>query len=319
MCVFEIIFFILLNYIIEKMKKITIAFLFLGLFFSLNATTPDTTLFKLSLSKDVVGPKGWEFIGNFGGYWGNKYQASFYNGKASNVNNVNYVLGNSYWHDEIKNLLMTYANRDSFVLSQLPESMHYSTTMHVGFGVRYNFNPMWAFNLEFNFAKLTAKDFITFEVFPSYDNESHSYLQYPIWGIETRTNIQAGVVHTFNVGKKIRPFFELGLVATNTIVKESKITIEEKDYNLVNIYSGNYLPGTNQQEYQIRQGGIGVGGYLDGGVKFIFNDFVSMELYAALYYQQINLEGYNSFKMQESAMLRLVLSPGFFMSKETQP
>jgi hypothetical protein len=297
------------------MKRNILLTLLLGLFlFSLKASCPDSTVQSFS-TKKPAGPKGWEFVGNFGAYWGNKYQASFYNGSSGNENNIKYVLGNQYWHDEIKNLLMTSVNRDSFALSELPSNMKYSATMHVGFGVRYNFNPEWAFNLEFNFAKLTAKDFFTLEVFPAQDNESHSYVQYPIWGIETRTNIQAGVVRTLNTDQKIRPFFELGTVITNTLVKESKISIEDQPYNLVNIYSGNYVPNSNTQEYEIKQGGIGFGGYVDGGVKIMFNDFVSMELYASLYYQQINLKGYNAFKPQGSAMFRLVLSPAFFMAK----
>jgi len=282
---------------------------------NLNASNPDSTALNLNTAKKPAGPKGWEFVGNFGAYWGNKYQASFYNGSKENENNINYVLSNTYWNDEIKNLLMTSVNRDSFALSELPTNMKYSTTMHVGFGVRYNFNPEWAFNLEFNFAKLTAKDFFTLEVFPAKDNESHSYVQYPIWGKETRTNIQAGVVRTLNTDQKFRPFFELGAVVTNTLVKESQISIEDQPYNLVNIYSGNYVPNSNVQEYEIRQGGIGFGGYVDGGLKIMFNDFVSMELYASLYYQQINLKGYNAFNLQESAMFRLVLSPAFFMPK----
>ncbi len=287
-----------------------------SILFSLQAFSPDTTALSFNTDKRPEGPKGWELIGNFGAYWGNKYQASFYNGNKNNVNNINYVLGNTYWNDEIKNILMETVNRDSFMLSELPSNMKYSTTMHVGFGARYNFNPGWAFNLEFNFAKLTAKDFFTFEVFPSFDNESHSYLQYPIWGIETRTNIQAGVVRTLNTDRKIRPFFELGAVFTNTIVKESKISVEDHVYNLVNIYSGTYVPNSNTQEYEVKQGGIGFGGYVDGGVKFMFGNFVSMELLASLYYQQINLEGYDAFKFHESAMIRFVLSPGFFGSKD---
>ena len=281
---------------------------------ALKASFPDTTIYRVPNSKKTEGPSGWEFSGNFGVYWGNKYQAGFYNGQHSNVNNIDYVLNNKYWGDEIKNLLMTSVNRDSFMLSSLPSNMKYSSTMYVGFGARYNFNPKWAFNLEFDFAKLTAKDFFTLEVFPAIDNQSHSYIQYPIWGTETRTNIQVGAIRTFNQGKKIQPFFEVGAIFTNTLVKESKISIEDHEYNLVNIYSGNYVPNTNLQEYQIRQGGLSFGGYANGGAKLVFNKFVSLELLASLYYNQINLEYYSAFKFHAATMFRLVLSPAFFMS-----
>jgi hypothetical protein len=131
--------------------------LFLLLIFSitaLKASYPDTTSFRVPHSKKTEGPYGWEFSGNFGVYWGNKYQAGFYNGKSTNVNNINYVLSNYTWRSDIKSYLMTAVNvnRDSFMLSSLPSNMKYSSTMYVGFGARYNFNPKWAFNLEFDFA-----------------------------------------------------------------------------------------------------------------------------------------------------------------------
>ena len=151
-----------------------------------------------------------------------------------------------------------------------------------------------------------------------YQSENHSYLQYPIWGIETRTNIQVGVLRTLNTTKKVRPIIELGAVFTNTLVKESKISIEKQEYNLINIYSNPFVQNGNNQENIIRQGGIGFGGFMNGGVKIVFSNFVSAELYGSLYYQQINLENYNAFKMHEALMFRFVLSPGFFMAKEQE-
>lgn len=296
--------------------KIGLTLIIFSFLFPLMATNPDSTV-SYSFSKEKpYGPKGWEFVGNFGAYWGNKQQAAFYNGSKNNVNNLNYVFSNYTWINEIKNKLSETVNRDSFLLSATPSKMKYSTTMHVGFGTRYNFNEDWALNIEFNYAKLTAKDFFTIEVFPSFDNESHSYLQYPIFGSESRTNIQVGVVRTLNTTQKVRPFFEVGAVLTNTHVIESKISIENTPYNLVNIYSGNYIPNTNAQEYDIRQGGIGFGGYFGTGLKIMFTNFISCEIYGTLYYQQINLENYAGLNFHEAAMFRFVLSPGFFAAKE---
>lgn len=280
------------------------------------ASIPDSTVSMFLPKKESKGPIGWEFSGNFGVYFANKYHASFYNGKSTNVNNINYVLSNYTWRNDIKNSLMTAVNvnRDSFMLSSLPSNMKYSSSMYVGFGARYNFNPKWAFNLEFNFVKLTAKDVFTLEVFPDLV-DGNKYVQYPIWGIETRTNIQVGAIHTFNTEKLIRPFVEGGLIFTNTLVKESKISVEDQIYDLVNIYSAPYVQNTNQQVYEVRQGGLSFGGYANGGAKLVFNKFVSLELLASLYYNQINLEYYSAFKFHAAAMFRLVLSPGFFISK----
>ena len=42
-----------------------------------------------------------EFGLNFGAYFPNKYSADFYNGTPGNVNNVNYVMSNTYWYRDI--------------------------------------------------------------------------------------------------------------------------------------------------------------------------------------------------------------------------
>ncbi len=300
-----------------KMKKILIIF---SLIYSIHnlmiASNPDSTKIEIKKKKKIEGPRGFEFSGNFGGYFANKYNAQYYNGNSVNENNIDFVLKNQYWFDEIKNILRTSINRDSIMLSELPTNMKYSPSMYVGFGVRYNYTPSWALNIQFNFTKLIAKDFFTFQVFPAFDNENRSYVKYGIIGSETRNNIEIGVLHTFMPEKIIRPFAEVGVLFTNTKVKESKILIESSEYSLINIYSGSYIPNTQLQENNILQGGLSFGGYFSGGVKFVFNDFASFEVMASLYYKQINLQPYKDFKIHGAGMVRLILSPAFFIKKE---
>ncbi len=284
--------------------------------------TPFDTTFNYSypsiktLKTEPEGPKGLEVIGNFGAYLADKHHAAFYNGTPQNVNNINFVLDNYYWRDNIKELLRNTVNRDSFMLSDYPKNMKYNITMNVGFGFRYNYNPSWALNFQINVCKLTAKDFFTIQVFPAFDNQSKSYLNYGIIGSESRTNIDLGLVKTFKTDKNIRPMAEFGLNFNNTIVKEAYIVVEEQKFSTINVYGNrNYIPNTNNPEYQIRQGGIGFGAYGGAGVKWVFNTYLSLETVLYLYMSQINLEGYEGFGYHTSGFLRFVMSPALLMNK----
>lgn len=312
-----------MRYFLKSFSILIFFFIFLIIKIHAISFTPFDTTFNYSfpsiksLKTEPEGPKGLEVIGNFGAYLADKRHAAFYNGAPQNVNNINFVLDNYYWKENIKEILRTTVNRDSFMLSEYPQNMKYSVTMNVGFGFRYNYNPSWALNFQINVCKLTAKDFFTIEVFPAFDNQSKSYLNYGIMGLESRTIIDLGLVRTFKTDKNIRPLLELGLNFNNTLVKEAYIVIEEQKFSTINIYGNrNYIPNSNNPEYQIRQGGIGFGAYGGAGLKWVFNNFLSLETVVYLYMSQINLEEYEGFGYHTSGFLRFVMSPALLMSKD---
>jgi len=75
----------------------------------------------------------------------------------------------------------------------------------------------------------------------------------------------------------------------------------------VNNYSnGGYVPGSNGTTYEIYQGGIGFGIFLNGGLKFILNEQVSVDPGISLYYKNLNLEGYSDFQPDLYAYVRLI-------------
>lgn len=306
----------------------TIRFLLFSVFlllFSFVFATNDTlidykvpfSLKGMKLKTDEIGPKGIEVIGNFGVYLADKKHAKFYDGSDGNVNNIKYVFNNYYRRESIKEYMRVNYNRDSIISIEGSSNMHYSPSMYVGFGFRYNYSAEWALNVQFNVTKLTAKDFLSVEVFPAFDNDLRSYIRFGIVGKESRTMIDVGMVRTFNPEKNIRPMAEFGLNFSNTLVSESYIAVDEQKLSMIDIYAGRtYIPNANVQEYEIRQGGLGYGGYLGGGVKFAFNPFLSLETIAYVYMSRIPLEGYESFGIHPSAIFRIVVSPALFMEHE---
>jgi len=253
----------------------------------------------------------WDLGLNFGLYWPSKFHAGFYDGSSQNVNNINYVLNNQYWHDEIKNALNA---ADDFYLRELPTNMRYTVAFQIGMYFRKTFDNYTGFSLQFDYSKLTASDFFTLEVDPQPSIGKEPDIRiYPIWGIEDRINIDLLFSKYFKTNSKmIVPFFEGGLNINSSLVKEHKIQIENLTYSLVNVYlNGGYIPGSGQNTYKVQQGGIGWGVSAAAGVKLVFNESVSIDPGFRVYYQKVKLEGYEQFKPSFALFIRLSLSDFF--------
>jgi len=278
---------------------------------------------KNILSANIIKKKdkklnGWYLTGNYGIYQANKHSAKFYNGKESNPNKLSYVFNNQYWYQKIVDEMMDKVNRDSFKIAQLPLDMKYGLSMFVGFSARYFYERNWALNLQFNHTKLQTADIFRLQVFPPFTGEVESYVDCKIRGVETRTTIDIGMIYTFNPKEDFTPFVEFGFNINNTLVKESRINIFDEEYNLVDVYGHPYVPNVALTEYDIRQGGIGFGGFGGGGIRYVFNKLFAAELAGTLYYKSINLDIYNKHTLHGSFMLRLVISPFFAFSKQDE-
>jgi len=259
----------------------------------------------------------WDLGLNFGLYLPSKFHAGFYNGNSKNVNKIDYVLNNQYWHNDIKNALNV---ADDFYLRELPTNMRYTPAFQIGIYFRKTFDNYTGFSLQFDYSKLTASDFFTLEIDPQTAIGKEADIRlFPIWGIEERINIDLLFSKYFKTNSKtIIPFFEGGLNINSSIVKEHKIKIENLSYSLVDVYlNGSYVPGAAQNTYRVQQGGIGWGVSAASGIKLIFNESVSIDPGFRVYYQKVKLEGYEQFKVAFAFFIRLSLS-NFFAGGEDE-
>ncbi len=252
----------------------------------------------------------WDLGLNFGVYLPSNYHAKFYDGSSSNVNNINYVFGNKYWYDEIYNELNA---ADTVFVRELPGDMQYQAAFQIGLYFRRTFDNYFGISLQFDYTKLTAGDVFTMEVDPDYIATEPDIRICDIWGIEERINIDILFSRYFKLKNPMyMPFFEAGLNITSTKVKEHKIQIENLQYSLVDVYlNGSYVPGMPQNEYEIYQGGIGFGFSAAAGIKLRFNDKVSVDPGFRIYYQNVNLEGYELMKPAYAFFIRLGLADFF--------
>lgn len=252
----------------------------------------------------------WDLGLNFGLYLPSNYHAKFYDGSSDNVNNVDYVFSNKYWYDNIYEAVNA---ADTVFVLELPGNMRYRPVFQIGFYFRRTFDNFYGLSLQFDYSKLIATDKYTVQVDPDYIATEPDIRIYDIWGIEERINIDILFSRYFELDNPMyMPFFEAGLNITSTKVKEHKIRIEELEYSLVNVYlNGSYVPGLAQNEYEIYQGGMGIGFTAAAGIKLRFSDQISVDPGFRVYFQNIRLENYELMKPAFAFFVRLGLADFF--------
>lgn len=262
----------------------------------------DKANIEIDNSKDG---KGWIFGLNVGVYYPSKATAAYYNGKSSNVNNVEYVMSNHYWYEDIYNALGAH---ESVKVAGLPENMHYKLAMQPGLYAQYCFNSTLALMIEFNYMKLKADDVITFEVDPPQDYLGNPDLRlYPMRGAEERIYGDIGIKRTYPKTDKLSYYVIGGLNVNSTQVKKCSFYVEEVEYSMINVYQdGGYVPNSNTQTYNVYQGGISVGGFAGAGTALTFGGSVVIETGITAHWLMVKLEDYQNMNPGIGAYIRFM-------------
>lgn len=246
----------------------------------------------------------WDAGFNWGFFLAGRYTANFYNGTGEN--NINRVLGNFYiMEDVVRELDHTYDTTDI----ELPGDMKYKPAMSVGFHGTYYLADRLAIFFQGTYARLKTVDAFLIHYndiqFPT--NTVENYAICPIYGVEERTFIDIGIRRSYMINSITDFFFETGFSFTNTLVKEHKIEVGILSYSIKNTYKNTpYVPNTNYQTYDIRQGGIGWGTMFSLGTQFFFSEQLSVQIAATGYYNTTKLPGYEQFAFQFNPTVRLV-------------
>lgn len=239
---------------------------------------------------------GWKISLNTGLFISSNYPASFYNGSEANDNKMSFILNNQYYRNEILSILEA---SDTFRLHGLPVHMRYNPAMMVGFSFRNNYSENKAWFLQFNQARLKAADRYTLEVDPkpfiATDPDLRTFM---IWGEEQRFLFDFGLSREFEISSPMfRPYIDIGVSLSNTVVKANKIFVGEREFSLINIYGNQpYIPNSNLQTFIVDQGGIGFGGFVNAGIKFYVNEYFSIDPTVHIYAATTKLEPYNHLR-----------------------
>lgn len=249
--------------------------------------------------------KGWVFGLNMGVYYPSKKTAAYYNGNSNNKNNVNYVMSNYYWYQDIFHALGAH---DSIVVDGLPQNMHYKLALQPGLFAQYCFNPTLALMIEFNYVRLKANDVISIIVDPlPYPTDKNPPRLFPMRGVEERIYADIGLKRTYPKTDKLSYYVMGGLNVNSTQVKKSSFYIDEVEYSMINVYAeGGYVPNGNTQSYKVYQGGIGVGGFAGAGASLTFGSGIVIEPGITAHWLMVNLEGYQNMNPGIGANIRFL-------------
>ena len=247
----------------------------------------------------------WDFGINLGAYFPSKYSASYYNGSPGNVNNLDYIMGNKYWYQDIRQAM---GAADTVVVDGYPLNTHYKTGFEGGLFVRFNFNRKNGIFLQANYTWLTAKDVITFIVDPKYYLTLQDIREEPVVGKEGRVLIDLGYQRSFPFRSKLYLFLQAAATMCYTQVQKSFVVIEGTQYSMINIYGEQgYIPNTDIQTVNIYQNAFGFGGMLGAGAGIPLNDHFGLEPGFSMQYYPTNLTGYHEFRPSWSVYLRILL------------
>lgn len=276
---------------------------------------------------------GWRFGINMGMYLANNNTAAFYSGEPQNENNIEWLLNNYYWYEEIRQQLNSHqilkepgdnysewtsayqSWRNQYELQPgdttwwiyYPEGLKYDAAISPGFYAKLNFNNTTGIFIQSNYVKLKTSGIFQMVI------DSATYTTDPalrtgyIRGVEERVNIDIGISKFYRTGKITSIFIETGFHLNSTQVLENQVQIGNWRKSIVNRYlNQNYVPNTNVTEYDVYQGGLGFGIFLNGGVKFIFNESVSIDPGFQMYWKRINLTGYKDFAADYYFYVRMI-------------
>lgn len=253
--------------------------------------------------------KGFEFGLNFGVYMPSKYTANYYNGTSGNLNNTNWVMNNQVFYDTIYYRLGAI---DTVYIDEggWPTNMHYKISIMPGIYGQYTFNDEYALFFEFNYVKLVTQDALTFTK-PKPFTTFPDLTLCPIRGEEKRVYIDLGLRRNFPISDQMSWFVIGGLNLNNTTVVKSSFYIDEREFTIINNYINGIYTGPNSQTLNIKQGGIGWGMFLSGGLNLRFGN-ISFEPGFNAHFVNVDLDGYKKYKPGAGFYIRFSLNNFLF-------
>jgi len=243
------------------------------------------------------------FLGvTLGGLNANNKDAEYYNADNSKSNSIERLLSYPYNdgtsnYATLRDYLIDNVINDDFTIIEYPTgNMNYKFTYVLGAQVGYNFsNKLGAFG-ELGYSIVKSEG--SFVIETSGDvigNEDNTQIG-NITSNENRLNIDLGLHYNFSEDKNVIPFIEGGFNINFVEVKDQEIHIGSFSRSLLITRSSI----TNQKE-----GGTGIGAFLDIGVQIKLNEKYYCNLGGKLYYQQTKLLD-EKYKLNETIFLRLL-------------
>ncbi len=254
-----------------------------------------------------------------GAYFANKYSASTYNGYGfdydGNRNNftnslmnqkINMQYGGRYGQpDQVAAALGVDPGNWTFNESDMPQNMHYTPSIMVGFNFRHAVNKTSAILFNINGSKVNVEGNFTMTILkpqnpnPALNNNVQSFA---IRGREQRLLMQLGFQKLLGQeDDKLNFFVEAGFIGTLAKVDRSMIYINNLSINLLDYYNQTLYPAPAPNRTMI---GFGVGAYGGLGLNVDINPKFLIQLMYTPSFEKINIGTNPTLKLQNSIGFR---------------
>ncbi|MCR4680273.1 MAG: hypothetical protein K5636_01510 [Bacteroidales bacterium] len=324
-------------------KALVIVCLLLGISFEMYAQTENNSL-AVHFSDLTWYDKGFDFYIAGGAFFGNKFNATYYNGSQRNENSLDIIFGNQYRYEELQQMVTNayphISTSDKIYVNDpddLDWNLNYKLGLMVSLGVRYKIGNGWGLALSYSFSRIKTST----HVLISSNAVTGNLYKQPVLalvGKEYRSMIDFSASYLFSkVHRTIKPFLELGVQFNYAKAKSFEAALLDKDgrqaggydangneipaptFSLLNIYDNQgYYPGAQTYDYIFGGPGFGFSG--SAGLKIVCGKNVSIDptFYASFgrigIYQGKNVGGENRFTFNYGVMVRVVMND-FFVSE----
>lgn len=229
--------------------------------------------------------KGNIFFGlNIGAYHSNNKMAWIYNGNVTPYTNVQSYFSNPFYKAELDNYFKYQYKIESFAD---PSLMSYRTALNIGGHAGVKLNKNTSIYADVNLLQLKVKDFFTVAINNPNDPTTigDTYEQIPIFGEESRTNINLGLQSNFYSENELTAYFNFFGNVNNTRLENNYFVINNKVYTIThNAEVNGTTNGFVNYQQRIKPSGIGFGGGAGLGIKYKFNDKFTFDAnYYAIY------------------------------------
>lgn len=238
--------------------------------------------------------------------------ANFYQGIESNVNSIYRIMhseafGMQMWNDlTTLNLIGSdITNYQQLSIDEYGE-MSYRMALQVGMGFRYDYGNGWGWIIRMDYAKLTAVGVFMLNATNGTGilTNQDRWVRCGIVGQEKRINIDLGISRKFKMQNGLDWGLELGGQVNNTEVLANDIEVAGRTYSILDIWNGQFPSASSYAYDYINQGGIGYGAFATLNWGYTLPSYSTLTLAYTLYYNRINLEGYEMFAPQHVITLR---------------
>lgn len=237
------------------------------------------------------------FVGvNLGGFFANSNTANVYSGSPSVTSfSIPTILDNQFY----KPTFDEFFGPSPYGVSEYPFDPKYRPAFELGLHAGCNINKKVALFLDFNIAQLDVEQFFTIAI----DDPTNQIIgptleQYAIFGEENRLNLNIGTQLNFHENANSKAYVSLFFNMNDVDMRRNYIVIDQTQYEVFHI---------NDEQPDLRLGGIGYGGGAGLGYRFHVAQNILADIYYNMIYTRTNLsEEFQPFGAQHSLGIRIL-------------